>query len=369
MAAGGGRSLVDMVRQMSVAWFSFNLATSAVILASFAVYTLTRYEILLSFSRSLAYLNTMAFAVIVVMFILRLVLSPRATLGMFLDPVRGPFTATISIAVMLLALDWSVVLKSFGVAAGFFYAGLVLHTLITLVTLYSLVMHPGIEVAAMNPGWYMPAVGNVLVPYIGSLLSRAGYGLPASLLGAYLGSGVIFWMALFTIWLYRSIFHHPPPARLLGAAWINLAPPAVIPLAYEALLGFTPPEFRRIVHGGAAGAASKLAGSFFSFFYYTFWGLDLFLLALVALMTLAYLARGEAEFAESWWALVFPQAAYAISTVHLYLHYPDAWLRWLAVILYVSAVGSYITVSLLSLYYGLLELRGEEPRGPARPLE
>ena len=370
-------AVADRIKNMSVAWFSFNLATSAIILSSFAVYAVTKTSWLLDLSRSLAYVNTAIFVVIAAMFIARLVLNPRGTLAMFVNPIQGPFTATISIAIMLLSLDWSIVLHSVSVAEAFFYTGLVLHTLITIVSLISLFLHPGIEVAMMNPGWYMPAVGNLLVPYIGSLLVHEGVQLPLTLLGAYLGTGVMFWVALFAVWVYRSIFHHPPPARMLGTAWINLAPPSVIPLAYEALLGFTPPEYRRLLQEigaaaqshGAAAASALLVKALYGFIYYTFWGLNLFLLAIVAGMTIIYIVRGKAEFAESWWALVFPQAAYTIATIHLYMHTPETWLYWLALLLYASTIVSYIVVSLLSLYYGLLELKGRQPPPPLRPLE
>ncbi len=370
--------LVERLKNMSVAWFSFNLATSAIILSSFAVHVITKAGWLLGLSKSLAYINTAIFVVIAVMFILRLVLNPRGTLGMFVNPIQGPFTATISIAIMLLSLDWSIVLHSVSVAEAFFYTGLALHTIITIVSLISLFLHPGIEVAMMNPGWYMPAVGNLLVPYIGSLLVHEGAHLPETLLGAYLGTGVMFWVALFAVWVYRSIFHHPPPARMLGTAWINLAPPSVIPLAYEALLGFTPPEYRRLLSmiggsaghaGGTAAASVVLLKALLGFIYYTFWGLNLFLLAIVAGMTIIYIVQGKAEFAESWWALVFPQAAYTIATIHLYMHVPEAWLYWLALALYASTIVSYIVVSLLSLYYGILELKGRQPPQPLRPLE
>jgi tellurite resistance protein TehA-like permease len=79
------------------------------------------------------------------------------------------------------------------------------------------------------------------------------------------------------------------------------------------------------------------------------------------------------EFAESWWAFVFPVAAYSISTVHLYLHHPaETWLLYYAGFLYALTWLFYATTTILSIYYGYQEIihhrkPGELPPA-ARPL-
>ena len=291
--------------------------------------------------------------------------------------MQGPFLSVIAIATMLLSLDWSLVLGNIAIAAIFFYVGLVVHTVLFLVIMYHLERHPGVEVHYMNPGWYMPAVGNVLVPYVGMILASKGIDVSKSLLGIYLGTGTIMWIALFTIWLYRAIFYSPPPARLMATMWINLAPPAVIPLSYEALLGFTPNVYSELFKEAAKSPisplATKLLVALFDFFYYTFWGVAGLLFALVMMITAGYMARREIEFAESWWAFVFPLAAYTISTIHLYLHHPsDHWLVYYAWLLYILTWISYIVTTSLSIYYGYEEVVKKVPEEKlplvARPL-
>ena len=366
----------ERVRGMSVAWFSFNLATSAVALASYALGHAAHVQALDALAHYMAYMNTAVYFIIAAAFLAKLAMVRGEFLRQLTHPVRGPFITAISIATMLLALDWGVVLGDPGVAAAFFWTGVALHTVFFIVIIYGFIMHEKIEIHAMHPGWYMPAVGNVLVPYIGGLLAAEGLPIPRSLLGIYLGTGVVFWLALFTIWLYRSIFHHPPPARLLAATWINLAPPAVAPMAYESLLGLGPRAYHEAVKaltGQGQHVAAKYLGSFFDMFYYTFWGAAGLLLAVILLLTAVYVKRRQMEFAESWWAFVFPVAAYSISTIHLYLHHPgETWLLYYAAALYGLTWLFYTVTTAFSIYYGYMEWFGgkrpEEMPPPARPL-
>ena len=368
-----GSTVIERIRGMSVAWFSFNLATSAIVLSSFALGNLEHMDSLLTLARALAAINTVTYVFTAIMYSLRIVLGWQGFKAILRHPVQGPFLSVIAIATMLLSLDWSLVLGNITIAAIFFYVGLVIHTVLFLVIMYHLERHPGVEIHYMNPGWYMPAVGNVLVPYVGMILASKGIAVSKSLLGIYLGTGTIMWIALFAIWLYRAIFYSPPPARLMATTWINLAPPAVIPLSYEALLGFTPNVyselFREAAKSPISPLATKLLVAIFDFFYYTFWGVAGLLFALVMMITAGYMARREIEFAESWWAFVFPLAAYTISTIHLYLHHPgDHWLVYYAWLLYILTWISYIVTTSLSIYYGYEEVVKKVPEEKLPPV-
>ena len=367
----------ERIKGMSVTWFSFNLATSAIVLSTFALGNLEGYQSMLSLARLLAYVNTATYVLAVILYSIRVVAGWDSFRRVVRSPLQGPFLSTIGIATMMLSLDWSLVLGSIVLAEAFFYIGLIIHTLLFIVIMYFLERHPGIEVHYMNPGWYMPAVGNVLVPYVGMILAGKGVPVSKSLLGIYLGAGTLMWTALFAIWLYRAIFFSPPPARLMATTWINLAPPAVIPLSYEALLGFTPSVYqslyREAIHGAASPVMAKLLTSMFDFFYYTFWGTAGLLFALVIAITASHVKNRDIEFAESWWAFVFPLAAYSISTIHLYLHHPeDKWLVYYVWLLYILAWIAYLVTTTLTLYYEYAEIVKGEPEEKlpkiARPL-
>jgi len=370
-------AVVERIKNMSVAWFSFNLATSAIILSSFILGNVEHMGLLLALAKTLAIINSAVFVFIAVLYSIRVIIGWQSFKALLRNPVQGPFLTVISIATMVLSLDWSLVLHNIIVATALFYAGLILHTILFLAVMYYLERHQGIEIHYMNPGWYMPAVGNVLAPFVGMVLVPKGIPVPRSLLGIYLGTGTIMWLALFAIWLYRVIFYSPQPARLMATMWINLAPPAVIPLSYEALLGFTPRVYRELfkeaIKSPVSPLAVKLLIDIYDLFYYTFWGTAGLLFALVMMLTIGYFARKEIEFAESWWAFTFPLAAYVISTVHLYLHHPsEHWLLYYAWFLYILTWISYIVTTSLSIYYGYEEVVKKVPEKKlppaARPL-
>ncbi len=344
---------------MSVAWFSFNLATSAIILSSFALGTAIKSPLLFEIAKILAYINTSIFVVISIAFIIKILILGKKFFAVFKDPGRGPFMTIISIAIMLLSLDWLVVLRSPPIALAFFVTGTALHFIMTIAILYYFIMYEGIEVHAMNPGWYMPPVGLILVPYIGSMLP---YHISHAFMGIFLGSGAIMWLALFTIWLYRSFFHQPPPGRQVVTMWINLAPPAILPISYAALLGIMPKQYHAMLTALSKvnNTLPKLLVMVSDFLFYTFWGLDGLIFVLVLMVTLAYWRRKALAFAESWWAFVFPTAAYTISTIQLMAHHPEKWLLFYAMFLYLLTWLLYLVTTIKSITYGLKEWLREE---------
>jgi len=350
---------IERIKNMSVTWFSFNLATSAVALSTFAIAIITKLTPLFALTKVISAINTAVFVIIAILYTIRVLLVRSQFIKELMNPMKGPMMSVIGIATMVLAIDWGLVFHNMSVAYFFFVTGTIIHTIFFIIIMYAFIVHPGLEVHMMNAGWYMPAVGNVLVPYVGSMF---GHVVPPSLLGIYLGTGVIMWLALFTIWIYRSLFHSPPPSEAWASAWINFAPPSVASLSYEALLGLGPKEFHKLLALHNA-LATKIMLTIFNFIYYTFWGLAGLLLPVVIVVTLHYWRKGQLRFATSWYASVFPLAAYVIATVHLFLHNPkETWLAWYAEFLYAMMWFFYVAVTTLSVVYSIRKPRGESLR-------
>ena len=79
-------------------------------------------------------------------------------------------------------------------------------------------------------------------------------------------------------------------------------------------------------------------------------------------VTVAYLRRGMMEFAENWWAFVFPIAAYSTSTIHLHLHHTEeSWLLYYAGFLYALTWLFYSVTTVLSVYHGYRKWFGHTP--------
>ena len=56
------------------------------------------------------------------------------------------------------------------VAHGFWIVGVTVHLVFTLYVMSVWIHHEGLEVHHINPAWFIPVVGNVLVPIAGTHL-------------------------------------------------------------------------------------------------------------------------------------------------------------------------------------------------------
>ena len=169
------------------------------------------------------------------------------------------------------------------------------------------IRHPSLEINHISPAWFIPVVGNMLVPIAGVAYA------PAEISWFFFSIGLVFWVALFTILFYRLLFHNPLPERLLPTLFILIAPPAVGFISYVKLTG------------GVDSAARIL--------YY--FGLFVFILMIPQLKMLARI-----KYYLSWWAYTFPLAALAIATLLMYHQGGFIFFKYLALafLILVSAV-------------------------------
>ncbi len=129
----------------------------------------------------------------------------------------------------------------------------------TLYTMSSWIHHTRYDIKHANPAWFIPVVGNILVPIAGVRLA------PADLSWFFFSIGLVFWLVLMTIVLYRLFFHEPLPARLTPTLFILIAPPAVGFLSYVALVDQID-AFARILYFCALFLTLLLASNAMRFF-------------------------------------------------------------------------------------------------------
>lgn len=219
------------------------------------------------------------FVLLALLYGAKALLQPKAVREEFAHPVRVHFVPTIAISLILLsiaALD-----LSRDLAAGLLLIGAPLQLALTLLVLDRWINREHFQTPHLNPAWFIPIVGNMLVPIAGVSL---GY-REASWL--FFAVGIVFWLPLFAVILNRIVFHQPLPDRLRPTLFILIAPPAVGFLAYLKLSGGID-AFARILY---------------------FFGLFLTLLLLTQLPRLRHIA-----FYLSWWAYSFPLAAITVAT-------------------------------------------------------
>ncbi|MDD3530785.1 MAG: SLAC1 anion channel family protein, partial [Gallionellaceae bacterium] len=185
-------------------------------------------------------------------------------------------------------------------------AGTISHLLLTLFIVTQWVHHDKFEIAHMNPAWFIPVIGNMLVPVAG--IDHA----PAEISWFFFSIGLTFWPVLLAIIFYRVIFHASLPERLVPTLFILIAPPAVGFLAYVRLTGGVD-AFAHVLYNGAL---------FFT---------------LLLFFQLQWFAR--LKFFLSWWAYSFPLAAITVATLVMFQHTGSAlYLRLSGILLGIATV-------------------------------
>lgn len=204
-----------------------------------------------------------------------------AMLGEFNHPIRANFFPTMSISLLLLAMALHP--YAAGPAEAMWAAGAGLHLVFTLRVIGRWIVHKH-DIGHLNPAWFIPVVGNIIVPVLGVRLGHV------EVSWFFFSIGAVFWLLLFATVLYRVIFHEQDlPPRLVPTLFILLAPPAVGFLAYVALSGGVLDGFARVLVGVA-----------------------IFLFLVLATISRRFFAL---PFAVSWWAYTFPLAALTLAVL------------------------------------------------------
>ena len=227
-------------------------------------------------------LDSVIFSAIFLIYMIKIFKYPQEGKKEFSHPVRINFFAAMAISFLLIAICFHSV--NHAVSLYSFYIGTILQTFFTFYTI-SFWINNNLEITHSNPAWFIPIVGNVLVPVAG-----AGF-VSNHFLMYYFAVGAFFWIVLTAIIVNRIIFHHQLAVKFMPTLFIFIAPPAISFIAYF-----------------------KMFKSFDIFASFAF-NLGLFFTFLLAFM---YKNFTKLKFFISWWAFTFPLAAVTISTMLAY---------------------------------------------------
>lgn len=233
----------------------------------------------------LTLLASILFVVLALVYLNKFQCHRHAVLEEWNHPVRKHFFPAISISLMLLAAAWVDLSHQTGLAL--WVAGTLLQLAFTLGVVSSWIFHEHYQVQHTNPAWFIPAVGNIIVPVAGIHFASA------ELLWFFFSIGIVFWLILLTIVLYRLFFHEPLPPRLRPTLFILLAPPAIGFIAYTGMTGALD-NFGRVLYSMALFLTLVLAVNIRRFlglpFFISGWAYS-FPLASVTIATLVMAAK------------------------------------------------------------------------------
>jgi tellurite resistance protein len=225
-------------------------------------------------------LATLAFVVLAGLYSAKMLKYRETVRKEWANPIKMNFIPTFSIALLLLSIAW----LPFSIAYSqlLWITGSAVQLLLTLYIISWWVHHTQFEITHLNPAWFIPVVGNILVPIAG--IQHA----PIEISWFFFSLGLMFWPILLAIIFYRIIFHGSLPERLLPTLFILIAPPAVGFISYVKLTGSVD-AFAEILYN---------SGLFFT---------------LLLFFQVKWFAR--LKFFLTWWAYSFPLAAITIASL------------------------------------------------------
>lgn len=231
---------------------------------------------------SVSLLAVIVFVVILGTYTLKIVKYTQMVKDELAHPVRINFFAAISISFILI----SMIIKSVNANVAFllFCIGAALHLFFTFYTLRFWITQ-NVEILHSNPAWFIPIVGNLIVP-----IGGVGF-IDNAILLFYFSIGIFFWIIMLAIILNRIIFHHQFAQKFMPTLFILIAPPSIGLLSYF-----------------------KLTGALDMFAHILF-NLGLFFTLLLIFMYQSFL---NIKFFISWWAFTFPLATIALASMLMF---------------------------------------------------
>jgi len=200
----------------------------------------------------------------------------------FSHPVRINFFAASAISFLLISIVYHNI--NHDIAFYCFIIGTVMQTFFTFYTI-SFWVNKNMEIKHSNPAWFIPIVGNIIVPVAGAERVDTHF------LMYYYSVGLFFWIILTSILINRIVFHHQLAIKFIPTLFIFIAPPAVAFIAYIKMFGE------------------------FDIFAAMLFNLALFFSFLLLFMYKNFL---NLKFFISWWAFTFPIDAIAIASMLAY---------------------------------------------------
>ncbi len=237
------------------------------------------------------------------------------------NPIKLSFFPSFSISLILLAtasFEFNTDLSKY-----LWLAGTALHLIFTLIVINTWIQKTNFTIKHINPSWFIPVVGNILVPVVGV----AHFNPEISWF--FFSVGLIFWLVLFTVIFYRIIFYEPIAEKLLPTFAILIAPPAVGMLAYFKLTGEVD-NFAKVLY-------------YFALF-----------LTILILMQIKNFVK--LKFFLSWWAYSFPIASITIASFVMFAETKESIFKLIGIGLF----GLLIGVILILMYKTILAIKKNE---------
>ncbi len=260
-------------------------------------------------ARLLFWFNGLAYVVLWLLTVIRLLLFPRRLLGDLIDYARGVAFNTMVAGTCVLGTQFAILTSWMEIAQDLWVLGfglwLVLnYTFFTAATVRE--PKPSLE-NGINGAWLILVVGTESVAILGTLVAPT---MPAGEIVQFASLAMFFigamlYIALITLILYRWMFFNMAAAKLTPPYWINMGALAITTLAGSRLM-------LAADHSPLLTDYTAFLKGFTLFFWATAtWWIPL--LTIVGIWRHVY-ERVPLTYSPLYWSLVFPLGMYTVAT-------------------------------------------------------
>lgn len=239
------------------------------------------------------------FILISILYLTKIILFRNKVKEEFNHPIKLSFFPTFSISLLLLSIAFLDI--NIDISKYLRISGTLIHFVFTLKIISIWIQDIKFDIKHMNPAWFIPAVGNILVP-----IAWVSHGF-IEISWFFYSIWLFFWIILLIIFFNRIIFHHPLPEKLLPTLFILIAPPAIGFISFVKLT-WEINEFTKIL--------------------YYFW------LFLVFLLFSQIKIFKKIKFYLSWWAYSFPIAWISIASILMFKETNFDTLKYISLLLF-----------------------------------
>lgn len=311
---------IDYLKSFSPMWFAVSMGIGG--FANVLLHIMEDSSILSLLATVIVIINTIFFTIFLIPWILRWFIHYDSLSKDLKHPVYSNFFVTMPVALMILATNIMNVGSHFfemstlvTIAFVFWAIGVTLTLIFSVTTTYNMMMTDTIHPQMTNFAWFISPVASIIVPLLGNNLVKfyATNNLElAHLINfvdiSFYGIGFLLFIILSGIIFNRFLFHKMPGSMVLPSFFILLGP---IGVGTISLMGLS--SVNTLL--GLLPTANVL-----NFLALILWGFGFWALGLLMSITFMYIKNWKIPFSLSWWAFIFPLAAYTLATISVY-HY------------------------------------------------
>jgi len=344
------KSEIDkIVRYFHPAWYATVMGTGG--LANAVHLFLGKIPFFERVAEGLVWLNIVLFVIFIFPWFARWIFHLDRLVEDLIHPMLGNFFATMPVGMLVLGGNLYLIGPNMFSSDFINVAGLVLFVcasllilFFTIVVMYNAFVREALSLDHLNFSWFITPVANIVVPILGSPL--AAYYLsfdPATAMTInmidiiFYGIGFMLFIFIGAVVFDRLINHKLPHSQVSPTFWIILGP---IGMGVVSLFG---------IANLSQSLGLILDTSIIKLFGTILWGFGLWAFLQTLILTVRYF-KNKVPFSMSWWAYIFPFAAYTISTFKISIFMNSQLVYWYGIGLLLLLSVMWLVVLIRTLF-------------------